>query len=246
MLSGRDSCEDEVVAQLHELLSHRLAHPENGSEAFFNATQNARIVRAAERYYRIMYRGSTESWNLRDRHMFDTLQYVMQRRGPDAKAVVWAHNSHIGNAAATSMGWTGEFNIGELARNAHGDEAILIGFGTDRGKVAAASDWGGEMEIKSVRPARKDSYEHLFRRTGLARSLTDWRPPGRSELPAGSQERRRPESPGHRHRIRCGEDRFGRVYRDGAPVRDPHEWRLRPRDRGHAAHAQRCGLPRRT
>lgn len=182
VLSGRDSCEDKVVAQLHELLSHRLAHPENGSEAFFNAAQNARIVRAAERYYRIMYRGSTESWNLRDRHMFDTLQYVMQRRGPEAKAVVWAHNSHIGNAAATSMGWTGEFNIGELARNAYGDEAILIGFGTDRGTVVAASDWGGEMEIKSVRPAREDSYEDLFRRTGLARSLTDWRAPGRSEL----------------------------------------------------------------
>jgi erythromycin esterase-like protein len=182
VLSGRDGCEDEVVAQLHELLSHRLVYPENGGEAFFNAAQNARIVRAAERYYRIMYRGSTESWNLRDRHMFDTLQYVMQRRGPDAKAVVWAHNSHIGNAAATSMGWAGEFNIGELARNAYGDEVILIGFGTDRGTVAAASDWGGKMEVKSVRPAREDSNEYLFRRAGLARSLTDWRLPDRSEL----------------------------------------------------------------
>jgi erythromycin esterase-like protein len=182
VLSGRDSCEDEVVAQLRELLSHRLSHPEVGGEAFFSAAQNARIVRAAEQYYRIMYRGSTESWNLRDRHMFDTLQYVMHERGPQAKAVVWAHNSHIGNAAATSMGWGGEFNVGELVRNAYGDEAVLIGFGTDRGTVAAASDWGGEMEIKSVRPAREDSYEYLFRRTGLARSLTDLRPPGRGEL----------------------------------------------------------------
>ncbi|MDH2399270.1 erythromycin esterase family protein [Bradyrhizobium sp. SSUT18] len=180
--SGRDTCEDEVVAQLRELLESRLTYAGHDGEAFFNAAQNARIVRAAEQYYRIMYRGSTESWNLRDRHMFDTLQYLMQRRGPQAKAVVWAHNSHIGNAAATSMGWAGEFNIGELTRNAYDDEAIMIGFGTDRGTVAAASDWGGRMQIKSVRPARDDSYEYLFRRTGLARSLTDWRPPGRSGL----------------------------------------------------------------
>ncbi|WP_027575087.1 erythromycin esterase family protein [Bradyrhizobium sp. WSM1743] len=182
VLSGRDTCEDEVVTQLRELLAQRLSYAERDGEAFFNAAQNARIVRAAEQYYRIMYRGSTESWNLRDRHMFDTLQYLMQQRGPQAKAVVWAHNSHIGNAAATSMGWAGEFNIGELARNTYGDEAVLIGFGTDRGTVAAATDWGGEMEIKSVRPAREDSYEYLFHRTGLARSLTDFRPPGRGEL----------------------------------------------------------------
>jgi erythromycin esterase-like protein len=182
VLSGRDTCEDEVVAQLRELLDHRLAYVGHDGEAFFNAAQNARIVRAAERYYRIMYRGSTESWNLRDRHMFDTLQYLMRQRGPQAKAVVWAHNSHIGNAAATSMGWAGEFNIGELTRNGYGDDAVLIGFGTDRGTVAAATDWGGEMQIKSVRPARDDSYEYLFRRTGLARSLTDWRSPGRSGL----------------------------------------------------------------
>lgn len=182
VLSGHDTCEDQVVAQLRELLEQRLGYVERDGEAFFNAAQNARIVRAAERYYRIMYRGSTESWNVRDRHMFDTLQYVLRQRGAGAKAVVWAHNSHIGNAAATSMGWAGEFNIGELTRNAYGDEAVLIGFGTDRGTVAAATDWGGEMEIKSVRPAREDSYEYLFRRTGLARSLTDWRSPGRSGL----------------------------------------------------------------
>ncbi|CAN7204895.1 erythromycin esterase family protein [Bradyrhizobium sp. LjRoot220] len=182
VLSGRDTCEDEAAAQLRELLEHRLAYVGHDGEAFFNAAQNARIVRAAEQYYRIMYRGATESWNLRDRHMFDTLQYVMRQRGPQAKAVVWAHNSHIGNAAATAMGWAGEFNIGELTRNSYGDEAVLIGFGTDRGTVAAASDWGGEMQIKSVRPARDDSYESLFRRTSLARSLTDWRSSGRSGL----------------------------------------------------------------
>ncbi|WP_024507489.1 erythromycin esterase family protein [Bradyrhizobium sp. ARR65] len=182
MLSGRDTCEDDVAAQLHDLLEHRLAYVARDPEAFFSAAQNARVVRAAERYYRLMYRGSTESWNLRDRHMFETLQYAMQRRGAGAKAVVWAHNSHIGNASATSMGWAGEFNIGELVRDAYGEDARLIGFGTDRGTVAAASDWDGEMEIKSVRPAREDSYESLFRHTGLARSLTDLRPPGRRDL----------------------------------------------------------------
>jgi erythromycin esterase-like protein len=114
--------------------------------------------------------------------MFETLQYVMQHRGPNAKAIVWAHNSHIGNAAATAMGWQGEFNIGELVRNAYRDEAVSIGFGTDRGTVTAASDWGGPVETKTVRPAREDSYEYLFRRTGLARSLTDWRLPTRRDL----------------------------------------------------------------
>jgi erythromycin esterase-like protein len=172
---GRDSCEDRAVAQLRDLLAHRLEYLRADGEAWFDALQNARIVRAAERYYRIMYRGSTESWNLRDRHMFETLQALLAHRGDGAKAVVWAHNSHVGNAAATAMGWQGEFNIGELCRMAHGDEAVLIGFGTDTGTVAAASDWGADMQIKTVRPARADSYEHAFRRAGLARTLTAWR-----------------------------------------------------------------------
>lgn len=171
----RDSCEDQVVAQLGELLAARLGYLKDDGEAYFDAAQNARIIRAAERYYRVMYQGSAASWNLRDRHMFDTLQALLAHQGPQAKAVVWAHNSHIGNAAATAMGWSGEFNIGQLCRNAYGEDAVLIGFGTDTGTVAAASDWGGEMEIKTVRPARPDSYEHAFRRTGLARTLTDWR-----------------------------------------------------------------------
>ena len=136
--------------------------------------QNARIIRAAEQYYRVMYHGSRESWNLRDRHMFDTLQALLASRGPDSKAVVWAHNSHIGNAAATAMGWQGEFNIGELCRIAHGDDAVLIGFGTDRGTVAAAGEWDGPMEVMTVRPARPDSYEYAFRKTGIVRSLASW------------------------------------------------------------------------
>jgi erythromycin esterase-like protein len=171
---GGETCEDEVHEQLMSLLHQRLAYAARDGERFFDAAQNARIVRAAEEYYRIMYRGSRESWNLRDRHMFDTLQRLMTQR-PGAKAIVWAHNSHIGNAAATSMGWEGEFNIGELCRAAYGTDMVAIGFGTDRGTVAAASDWDRPMEVKQVRPARPDSFEYLFRQTGHSRALFDWR-----------------------------------------------------------------------
>lgn len=179
---GLAPCEAGVVQQLTEMLSNRLDWIEEDGEAWFDATQNARIVRAAERYYRSMYQGANESWNLRDRHMFDTLQAIMAQRGFGTKTVVWAHNSHVGNAAATAMGWQGQFNIGELARLAYGDGAVLVGFGTDTGTVAAASDWGADMQIKTVRPARTDSYEHVFRRTGVARSLTDWRGADRAEV----------------------------------------------------------------
>jgi erythromycin esterase-like protein len=175
MLGVEDDCEDQAIAQLKDLLGARLDELAEDGEAHFDATQNARIVRAAEQYYRVMYRGSRESWNLRDRHMFETLQSLLGHAGGDAKAVVWAHNSHIGNAGATSMGWQGEFNIGELCRTAYGDDAVLIGFGTDRGTVIAASDWGGAMSVKTVLPARPDSYEFAFRHTGRSRSLTDWR-----------------------------------------------------------------------
>jgi erythromycin esterase-like protein len=179
---GGDTCEVAVREQLLELLGRRLEYSARDGETFFDAAQNGRIVRAAEQYYRIMYEGSRESWNLRDRHMFDTLQTLLRHRGPRAKAIVWAHNSHIGNAAATSMGWEGEFNIGELCRSAYGDRLVAIGFGTDRGTVAAASDWDSPMEVKELKPARSDSYEHLFRRSGHARSLTDWRSADRANL----------------------------------------------------------------
>lgn len=181
---GMARCETGVVAQFNSLLARRmdLMRDEAGNgEAFFDAEQNARIVRAAEQYYRSMYRGAVESWNLRDRHMFETLQLLMAHTR-DARAVVWAHNSHIGNAAATAMGWQGEFNIGELVRKAYGDSAVLIGFGTDRGTVAAASDWGADMRVMPVNPAREDSWEAAFRRTGLARTLTDWRNSTNREL----------------------------------------------------------------
>jgi erythromycin esterase-like protein len=179
---GLMPCENAVVEQLNTLLAERLAGLVKDDEAFFNAAQNARVVQAAEHYYRAIYRGSTTSWNLRDQHMFDTLQALLEHRGPQAKAVVWAHNSHIGNAAATEMGWQGQFNIGQLCRNTHGHDAVLIGMGTDRGQVAAADDWDGDMLIKDIRPSRPDSWEHQFLETGIAVSLTDWRDPRRTEL----------------------------------------------------------------
>jgi len=153
-------CEKPVTAALVDLLRNRLDYLTKDGEAFFSAEQNARIVAAAEQYYRIMYYGDAESWNLRDQHMFDTLEHVLAHRGPNSKAVVWAHNSHIGDAAFTEMGQVrGEHNIGQLARARFGEDCALIGFGTDHGTVAAASNWDAPMEIKRVRPARDDSYE---------------------------------------------------------------------------------------
>jgi erythromycin esterase-like protein len=182
LLGNGDDCEDEVVAQLAELLGLRLDELAIDAEGHFDAMQNARIVRAAEQFYRVMYRGSRESWNVRDRHMFDTLQLLLAHAGQGTRAVVWAHNSHIGNAGATAMGWEGQFNIGELCRTAYAGDAVLIGFGTDRGTVVAANDWGGPMSIKSILPARADSYEFAFRHAGRARCLADWRGPRRRGL----------------------------------------------------------------
>lgn len=178
----KSPCEDDVVVQLRELLDNRLPYVRRDGN-FFDAEQNARIVHAAEHYYRLMYRSATDSWNLRDMHMFDTLMRLLKARGPGAKAVVWAHNSHIGNAAATAMGWQGEINIGGSCKAALGDAAVLIGFGTDRGTVAAADDWGGPMTVKTVLPARPGSHEQIFRQTFVERSLTDWRS-GNKELRA--------------------------------------------------------------
>lgn len=162
-------CEDEVVANLRELLERRLdlIRNEGDGEAFFDALQNARVVQNAERYYRVMYLGSAEAWNLRDSHMFETLQ-ALRRNYHGAKAVAWAHNSHVGDARHTYMGRAGEHNIGSLSRDAYGDAAYLIGFGTDHGTVAAASSWGGRRETMDVVPARNDSYEGAFHRGRIA------------------------------------------------------------------------------
>jgi erythromycin esterase-like protein len=122
-----------------------------------------------------MYYGGAESWNLRDSHMFETLAHVLDAQGASARAVVWAHNSHIGDARHTEMGASrGELNIGQLCRHRFGEDNVaLIGMGTHAGTVAAASDWDGDFEIKRINPSHRDSYERRFHDAGVARFLTD-------------------------------------------------------------------------
>jgi erythromycin esterase-like protein len=182
-LSGRYRvCEGQVVAMLGDMLERRLEYARHDGERFLDAVQNARLVANAERYYRVMYYGSVASWNLRDRHMFDTLAQLLEERDSETRVVVWEHNSHVGDATATEMGARGEHNVGSLCRAAFGPDAYLVGFGTDRGTVAAASDWGAPMEIKNVRPAHRDSYERLCHDTGIPAFTLALRDPHRAEL----------------------------------------------------------------
>lgn len=172
------SCEDEVVGQLKEL-QRRAAELANldgrvAADEYFFAEQNARLVRNAEEYYRQMFRGRVSSWNLRDRHMAETLHALavhLESQGEQAGIVVWEHNSHLGDARATEMGERGEWNVGQLVRERYGSEARLIGFSTHSGTVTAASDWDGAAERKRVRPALRHSYELLFHETGVPRFL---------------------------------------------------------------------------
>jgi len=177
LTQGYAMCEEPVTQSLMDMLRKQLDYVRNDGDRFFDATQNARLVADAERYYRIMYYGAHHSWNLRDKHMFDTLQRLLAWEGPNSKVVVWAHNSHIGDARYTDMGSErGELNLGQLCRQAFGRDAALIGFGTHSGTVAAASDWDAPMEVKTVRPSRPDSYEALCHQVGLERFLFDLRP----------------------------------------------------------------------
>lgn len=162
-LSGHyRSCEGEVVKMLEEMTRRRVEAAARNGEDLFDAQLNAQLVADAEQYYRIMYYGSDESWNHRDTHMFETLKLLLDRHGRNSKAIVWEHNSHLGNAAATQFGKHGQINVGQLCREAFGDEVYAIGQGTDHGTVAAASNWEGAMEIKRVRPSHPDSYERLM------------------------------------------------------------------------------------
>src|SRR5437764_7750035 len=136
------------------------------ADDYFFAEQNARLVQNAERYYRSMFAGRAECWNLRDRHMDEILGLLMESR-PGAKIVVWAHNSHLGDARATEMAKRGEINLGQLARERFRSEVFLLGFTTYSGEVTAASEWGGPAERKRVRPALERSYENLFHRTQI-------------------------------------------------------------------------------
>lgn len=204
VLSGRyRDCEAAVVAMLRDMLNRRIEYSQRDGDRFFDATQNARLVAAAERYYRVMYYGSVESWNLCDQHMFDTLERLLDFHGPNSKGIVWEHNSHVGDAAATEMGARGEHNVGQLSRARFAQSAFLVGFGTDRGTVAAASDWDGPMEIKRVRPSHEASYERLCHDSEVKAFMLHLRDPARQvvrdELEAARLERAigvvyRPES----------------------------------------------------
>ncbi len=156
------SCERDVVKMLQEMSQRRVEAAVRDGEELFNAQLNARLVADAEHYYRMMYYGSDESWNHRDTHMFETLRMLLDRHGDGSKAVIWEHNSHLGNAAATQFGNHGQINVGQLCRQAFGNDVYVIGQGTDHGTVAAASNWEGAMETKQVRPSHPDSYEHLM------------------------------------------------------------------------------------
>jgi erythromycin esterase-like protein len=168
------SCEEEVVEQLVELQSRAGEFLQRdgtlAEDELFFAEQNALVAKNAEEYYRAMYRGRPNTWNLRDTHMVDTLDNLMEhfgRRGENAKAVIWAHNSHLGDARATQMSRRGELNVGQLVRERHSGESVLVGFTTYTGSVTAASEWGGVTERKHVLPGMEGSFERLFHECDL-------------------------------------------------------------------------------
>ena len=165
-------CEKQAIAQLVEL--HRYTRPGrragNSDEHFF-AEQNARLVANAEAYYRAMFAGHADAWNVRDSHMMETLERVLEHAGPRSRAVVWAHNSHLGDARETQMGWQGEHNLGQLVRQRFDSDAWLVGLTTHEGSVTAAREWGGPSERRRVLPSLEGSCERLFHDAGMARFL---------------------------------------------------------------------------
>ncbi|PWN06481.1 protein-L-isoaspartate(D-aspartate) O-methyltransferase [Rhodohalobacter mucosus] len=175
-------CEKEVTEMLRRILTRRIEKAEQDGTRYLDALQNARLVANAEKYYRSMYFGAQSSWNLRDTHMFKTLTSLMDHRGDDAKAVVWAHNSHVGDARATEMGARGEHNIGQLAKEHFEEDAYNIGFGTDHGTVAAAHNWGGRMRVMDVRPSHNESLERLMHRAEHDNFLLPLHKEGHGEL----------------------------------------------------------------
>jgi erythromycin esterase-like protein len=177
-----ESCEKEVVSQLVELRRRATEYIRRdgrmAEDELFYVEQNARLVKNAEAYYRSIFLEEESSWNLRDRHMVETLEALrahLDLQRPVAKFVVWAHNSHLGDARATEMSQRGELNVGQLVRERYGRDAVLVGFATHHGTVTAASDWGRPVERKLVRPALVGSYEALFHATRLDRFLLTWR-----------------------------------------------------------------------
>jgi erythromycin esterase-like protein len=159
------SCEDEAVAVLRALRSRAQEYREDGNEAYFNAEQNALVARGAELYYRTMVRGGPTSWNVRDHHMVDTLDRLVQHHGDRAKTIVWEHNTHVGDARFTDMARAGMINVGQLVRQSHEEEGVvLVGFATHHGTVIAGEEWGAPMHRMQVPDARVGSIEDLIHR----------------------------------------------------------------------------------
>jgi erythromycin esterase-like protein len=178
----RFSCEDEVIKQLVEIQTRAAEYIKRDGfvarDEYFFAEQNARLVKNAEEYYRQMFRGRVSSWNLRDLHMADTLDALaahLDAAHLSSKIIVWAHNSHLGDARATEMGERGEWNVGQLMRERHQNAAVLIGFSTHAGTVLAANDWDEAGQSKRVRLAHKDSYELIFHKSGIPDFFLDLR-----------------------------------------------------------------------
>ena len=214
------ACEAEVTAQLIELQrrAHDYASRDGRIDAgeYFFAEQNARLIANSETYYRAMFSGRAESWNMRDRHMLSTLLALLaytERTVGSARAVVWAHNSHLGDARATQMAAAGEINLGQLVREHYGDRAWLVGFTTHEGTVTAARNWDEPAEKRRVRPSLPGSYERLFHDTGLSRFMLLLRHP----------EIRGPLCPQRLERA------IGVIYRPGAE-RISHYFRARLAD----------------
>jgi erythromycin esterase-like protein len=192
-----ESCEKDVIAQLVDLRRRAAEYATRdgriAADEYFVAEQNARLVRNAEAYYRAMFGGRVESWNLRDTHMMETLEALLRharKMSGEARAVVWAHNSHLGDARATYMGAIGELNLGQLVREAHGTDARLIGFTTHTGTVTAAANWDEPTERKRVRPSLPGSYERLFHDAGIPQFMLRLdQGPARDALRAARLER---------------------------------------------------------
>jgi len=235
-----ESCEREVVEQLVDLQRHALEYARRdgliAEDELFYAQQNARTVRAAEEYYRSMFSGRVSSWNLRDRHMVDTLDalagHLSRQRGAPAKLVVWAHNSHLGDARATEAAARGELNVGQLVRERHPVDCRLVGFTTNTGTVTAADDWGGPAERKMVRPALPESVEELFHQVGVkefmfafhaaARTAEVLRP-ARLERAIGVIYRPQTERQSHYFRARAADQFDAVIHIDDTRALEPIE-----------------------
>ena len=239
---GYSRCESAVNAMLREMLEKQVSG--HDGEALLDAAQSARLVRDAEAYYRAMYFGGAESWNLRDTHMFETLESLLEAKGPDARAVVWAHNSHIGDARATEMGVVrDELNIGQLCRQKWGSEARLIGFGAHTGTVACADDWDEPTQIKAVRPSMKGSHERLSHDSGVAQFLLDLREGQNEAVRSALAEPRlermigviyRPETERWSHYVDCrlSEQFDAWVWFDETSAVTPLPARMQPHEEG--------------